>query len=376
MRITIVGGGPGGLVAALAARRRGMDVEILEQASAVRAVGSGIVLWTNALRMLATLGLDGAVRDAGAVIHEGRMERADGTLLKRIDFRPVQERYGQPSVAIHRGVLSTLLEAALPADAVRLSARVEATGDGQLVCGGEVVEGDVVVGADGIHSEVRRAVVGTVAPRYAGYTAWRGISAVSPLPPGVSVERWGRGRRFGIVPIGAGRTYWFGTEGGPPRGADPDDDQDQLLARFAEFGPDVADLVRATARVDILRNDIVDLPPLVRWHRDRFVLLGDAAHAMTPNLGQGACQAVEDAVCLAAALERHPADRDAAFFAYTRERTDRARLLQRLSDRFGNVGQWSNPVLATIRDAAFRLVPSALVQRNLEALYAVEVPLH
>src|SRR5262245_22322436 len=215
MVVTVVGAGPGGLVAALAARRRGIDVRILEQAPAVRAVGSGIVLWTNALRMLATLGLDAAIRDAGAVIHEGRMERADGTLLKRIDFRRLQERFGQPSVAIHRGVLSSLLDAALPAGTVRLSARVVARDDGELTCDGAPVEGDVVVGADGIHSEVRRAVVGSVAPRYAGYRAWRGISAASPLPPGVSVERWGRGRRFGIVPVGGGRTYWFGTEGGP-----------------------------------------------------------------------------------------------------------------------------------------------------------------
>jgi 2-polyprenyl-6-methoxyphenol hydroxylase-like FAD-dependent oxidoreductase len=374
MRITIVGAGPGGLVAAIAARKRGLDVEVLEQAPELRAVGAGIVLQINALRMLATLGLDEEIVAGGAVLDEGRIERADGTLLQTLDLRPMRERYGQPAVAIHRGTLSAILAGHLSPGTVRYGVRVTARDGAVVGPDGHPLAGDVVVGADGLHSEVRGAVVGDVAPRYAGYVAWRGISDTCVLPPGVSCERWGRGRRLGLVPIGPDRSYWFATEDVPEGGRDPDDLHPVLLEKFAEFGEDAAAVIRATPRAAILRNDIVDLPPIDTWIRGNVVLLGDAAHAMTPNLGQGACQAVEDAVVLAAELGRPGTDVPSALARYVDVRQARARSLQRMSDRMGNIGQWSHPVLTGLREVVFRTMPQWIVRRQLEELFGVAVP--
>ncbi|MDP2310956.1 MAG: FAD-dependent monooxygenase [Pseudomonadota bacterium] len=378
--LLIAGGGPGGLVAAIALRRKGFDVRVFERAPELRVAGAGLALQINAVRMLVPLGLSDAVAAAGQRLAAGSLELADGTVLQRMDLTAVAARFGQSGVAIHRGALAELLAGALPAGAVEYGAgvvdlRQDADGVTAVLSDGREVQGAALVGADGIHSTVRLALFGEVVPRYAGYTCWRGVAPPSiPVPPNCTTERWGIGRRFGVVPLGAAGTYWFATNNAPAGGTDPADVHGSLRALFAGFADPVPGLIAGTPAATILRNDIVDLPILPRWTIGRVTLLGDAAHAMTPNMGQGACQAIEDAVILADHLAKSRADLPAALTAYEAARRDRVIGIVRQSERFGKVAQWENPVARGLRDLLFRAMPSSLMAGSVDALYGVEVP--
>ncbi|MEM6931811.1 MAG: FAD-dependent monooxygenase, partial [Myxococcota bacterium] len=228
---------------------------------------------------------------------------------------------------------------------------------------------DAVIGADGIHSVARRAVVGRTLPlRYSGYTCWRGITETRRFE--AAFERWGRGRRFGTVPLGGPSTYWYATANASAGGIDGPDPQAALAARFADFEPVVAELIRETDGV--LRHDLYDLPPLPGWTRGRVTLLGDAAHPMTPNLGQGAGQAIEDAGWLAHAVKTHGIPEGLA--AYEARRRPRANRFVRRSYRLGAVAQWADPLACFLRDRAVAWTPRALARRSLAQLLDVEIP--
>ena len=194
----------------------------------------------------------------------------------------------------------------------------------------ESARGDLLIGADGLHSIVRAHLFGTAPPRYAGYTAWRSVVDFR-LTPLVASESWGRGRRFGIVPLDERRVYWFATDNAPEHEHDPNESARVRLRRmFRGWHAPIEALIDASDESDVLRNDIYDRDPLARWTEGRVTLLGDAAHPMTPNLGQGACQAIEDAVVLAASLAMSPSI-DAALRGYEARRIPRTSLMVRLS---------------------------------------------
>lgn len=377
--ILVAGAGPGGLVAAIALARRGRGVRVFERHPELRTAGAGLTLQVNAIRMLASLGLAEAVISAGERLVELRVEAEDGRVLSRAPMAGVEARLGQPGVAIHRRALADVLAAAVPPGVITYGAaitgaRADADGVTATLDDGREVRGAALIGADGIHSAVRRAIFGEVAPRYAGYTCWRGVAPrATGLDRGHTIERWGSGRRFGVVPIGEASTYWFATLNAAPDGADPEDVHGTLRATFAGFGAPVLDLVAATPRDAVLRNDIVDLPILPRWVSGRVALLGDAAHAMTPNMGQGACQAIEDAAVLADRLAA-ASDVAAGLLAYEGARKARAVGIVRQSERLGRMGQWENAFARGVRDLLVRGTPGSVLERQLDALYGVDVP--
>jgi 2-polyprenyl-6-methoxyphenol hydroxylase-like FAD-dependent oxidoreductase len=377
--ILLAGAGPGGLTAALALLAAGFEVHCWERAPELRTDGAGISLQINAMRVLAVLGVADELRARGAIL-----ETAEGTddrdrAIQTMGFAVLAEKYGQWGIGIHRGELSRTLAAALPPDTVafdRTVTDVESDDDGVTVHArdGSSIRVDALVGADGIHSAVRRAVFGDTPIRYAGYTCWRGIApVVAPGGPTHSIERWGAGRRFGSVPIGERTTYWFATENAPADGSDGPDPKAECLERFRDFSPAVKTILEATPREAIIRNDIVDFAPLPTWTRGRVTLLGDAAHAMTPNLGQGACQAIEDAIVLAASIREHGIVDGLP--RYEAERRPRTTQLVNDSRRFGSMAQLENGFLRWLRDRAFRLLASdRAVRSRLDALYGVPLP--
>jgi 2-polyprenyl-6-methoxyphenol hydroxylase-like FAD-dependent oxidoreductase len=375
--LLIAGAGPGGLVAAHALLRRGVDVVVLERQPTLSPVGAGIVIQVNAVRMLASLDLVAPVLAAGQRLGVATIDTAEGRLIQRSDLDAVAERFGQPGIGIHRGAFSRVLAERLPAGVLRLDAAiagVEEQADAVAVTlhTGEVLRGRGLIGADGIRSAVRTAVFGLMELRYSGYTCWRGIAPmVEGWPPGRMFERWGRGRRFGMVPVSATEVYWFATLNTAEGGSDPVNVRHMLLDTFASFAEPVPTLIGSTAH--ILRNDIIDLPSLISWTHGRVALLGDAAHAMTPNLGQGACQAIEDAVVLAERIAA-VADLPAAFEAYAALRRPRAQGVARQSLQIGRIAQWENSVARALRDMAVRYTPNSVVDRQLGELYGVAVP--
>ncbi|GAA5163652.1 MULTISPECIES: FAD-dependent monooxygenase [Amycolatopsis] len=326
----VVGGGIGGLTAAIALRRIGWSVTVLEQAAELREVGAGLSLAENAMRALDVLGIGDRVRRHAASSQvTGNQRLPSGRYLRR--FR---EGRDVPLAAFHRAELHRVLLDELPADRIRTGRRVTA-----------VPEADLVVAADGVHSTFRDLLWPDAPRPRKRYTAWRGVVA------GIDVEgsfTFGRGRYFMIHPLPGGRACWaLGSSSGGPE-------------TVRGWHSPIPELLAATDAV--LRNDILDLGPLPAYTHGNVVLLGDAAHAVTPDLGQGACQAIEDAVTLAAALRSAPVPD--ALARYDRERLPRTRKIARTARRKGRVSVSPSPLVHRLVVAGTRWVPDAAVRRS------------
>ena len=293
----MVGGGIAGLASAIALRGRGWEVQVLEQAPAFAEVGAGLSLWPNALNALDALGVGAVVREKSVLdgttgirdergrwlSHTGR--RDDPRAVRRHRPRPSRDPAGHPA-----------LRAALGMPAGRGDGQRRVVGRSGAVADREL-RADLVLGADGLHSRVRQSVwPASPAPRYAGYTAWRFVTR-GPLDVGRARESWGRGERFGSRHV-VGRSDLLLRDGQCRRG-DRWRRPGGPARRFAGWHDPVPMLLGEVDEADLLHHDLYDLPPLPTYVEGRVALVGDAAHAMTPNLGQGACQALEDAVVLA-----------------------------------------------------------------------------
>ncbi|WP_351235849.1 FAD-dependent monooxygenase [Streptomyces sp. NPDC002133] len=375
---TIVGGGVGGLAAAIALHRRGWRVEVLERAQKFAEIGAGISLWPNALHALEVLGLAGTVHALGAVEAVGGVRDHRGRRLSRADNAELARRFGHPLVVLHRADLLRALTEALPADSLRSGSEVHAVrDDGQCLVidhrGGES-RADLVVGADGLRSTVRRALWPDAAgPRYAGYTAWRMVTEPLSEPPSEGAATWGRGARLGYTALPGGRMYCFATASLPAGSASAPSEHAELLRRFGSWPDPIPELLAAVPADAVLRHDLYDLPPLSSFVRGRVALLGDAAHAMTPNLGQGACQALEDAVTLAHCLDGAP-DVAAALRSYDLQRRPRTQAITRRSARLGAVGQLSWPPAVLLRNTAARLTPTRATLRSMTPVLGWTAP--
>jgi 2-polyprenyl-6-methoxyphenol hydroxylase-like FAD-dependent oxidoreductase len=373
LKIIIVGGGIGGLTLAVALRQRGVHVTCLERMPDLEQGGAGLALSSNAMRELAQLGLESAVVAAGKVINRTALLDARGNLLgAEMNLARLQAEIGVPTVALHRVRLHALLLEAIGDGVVRTNLRVVGLEQSQekvtAVCAsGERIEADLLVGADGLRSTVRAQLIDDGEPVYSGYTSWRGVTPASSVrPPERVSESWGRGERFGIVDIGFGEIYWFACANAPPNGRDRDVHA-ELLERFSSWHSPIEQIIRATPPNRILRTDITDRPPIKRWHDGRVVLLGDAAHPMTPNLGQGAGQAIEDALALDHVLAESTSLEE-ALRAYEGRRVARANAITRASRQVGWVAQWENRMAVWLRNAGMRCVPGSFKQAQARRL--------
>jgi 2-polyprenyl-6-methoxyphenol hydroxylase-like FAD-dependent oxidoreductase len=370
MQVIVIGGGIGGLSAALALRQVGMQATVYERARQPREVGAGLGLWPNALRVLSTLGVGGAVRGLSVPDEQGTLYNWRGDVLARMWSAESLRRHGAMMTVVHRADLLGVLLDAVGRTSLRLGA--ECVGFRQSDMGviarfanGDEVRGDLLIGADGLHSAVRAQLFGATPPRYAGYTAWRGVAEFDHGQV-MAGESWGRGQRFGMMPLNRGRVYWFGTANTAEGEADsPAGRKADVRQRFAGWHAPIEALIEATDGADILRNDIYDRSPLRYWAAGRVALLGDAAHPMTPNLAQGACQAIEDAGVLAKCLS---ADKDvpAALHSYEAWRMARTRAITSESRLLGQVAQWRSPVACWLRDTLLRRAPARLRTRQLQ----------
>ncbi len=380
-RILIVGGGIGGLSAALALRREGFAPQVFEQAPALLEVGAAIAVWPNAMRVLRRLGLGDAVTERGGLLRRARWMGRDGRVFKHFPFPDGD----LPGVALHRADLQGALLRALPSDSVHLGrtferfteergeVRARFAGGGEVAC-------DVLVAADGLHSRARAQIVGDGIPVYRGYTVWRGIARLehASLAPDTASEVYGAGRRFGIGPVGMGRTGWWATANEPEGTAEtPSEHQKKLLKLFDGWRAPVTELIEATPSETILRNATYDRPPAARWGAGRVTLLGDAAHPLTPNFGQGGCMAIEDAAVLARCLSKYE-DAARALRAYEAHRRTRTSRVARYSLLYGAVGQWQSPAAVALRARLLASVPESVGRRLLRLIfdydaYAAEV---
>lgn len=370
--ILIAGAGIGGLTLAVALKRRGVPVTILEREPEIRPAGAGLALSPNAMVALGHLGVAESVERAGALIAKSAILDSTGrTLGAEFDVGQLAKELGAPIVALHRARLHEVLLGAAGPGIVRTGVSVVryecAENHVTVVCSdGTRMQGDLLVGADGLRSAIRAQLIGDGDPDYAGYTSWRGVTPAGAVPtPARMSESWGRGERFGIVGIGFDQIYWFAVANAPRGGRDQDVKR-ELLARFGDWHSPIAALIERTPDAAILRTDISDRRPVTRWHERRGVLLGDAAHPMTPNMGQGAGQAIEDAAVLDRCLATDTID--AALRRYETLRVARANSIVRGSRTLGALGQLQHPLAVWIRDAALKLIPASVGLRQARKL--------
>lgn len=363
MKVIIVGGGIGGLTAAVAFHQRGWQVEVLERAPAFTEVGAGLAIQPNGLRALDALGLGDGLRAGCPAGPPAGIRRVDGGWLIRNDVDGLRRRFGS-WVTVHRAALVDLLRQAVPGQSLRPGTDVrQVRPDGTVVHSDGTSTADLVVGADGVHSVTRRSLWPDLSgPRYVGYTTWRLIAP--PRAVEGSVETWGRGARFGHVPMPDGRVYCYLMANAP---AGSRVGLDELRERFAHWHDPIPALLDSAERESVLQHDTYELPDLPGYVCGKAAVLGDAAHAMTPNLGQGACQAMEDAVTLAKTVDTLGVREGLA--AYDSARRPRTQLIARLSRQVGAPAHWTSVPLTTLRDAAVPLLPRAFFARSLTPAY-------
>ena len=364
VRIAIIGGGIGGLTAALALRQCGFESEVFEQAPALLDVGSAIALWPNATRVLDWLQLGDKILERAGVLEEVRWLDQQGHLINCVRISG-ERRF--PSVALHRADLQHVLLQALPETSIHLGHTLvdyKHRGDRIIAsfANSHTVQANFLIAADGVHSRVRAQFIDDGDPIERGYNIWRGISPTIPsaMPPGTALELYGCGKRFGIGPIGLRRTGWWATVN--------DESTDELSELFAGWYPPVLELIETTPPASILKTGAFDRLPVLKWGEGHMTMIGDAIHPTTPNLGQGGCLAMEDAVVLARCFEKYGANEE-ALRQYEHRRYKRTTAVSRYSRYYGAVGQWENVFARGMRRTALALVPEALALRLMQIFF-------
>ncbi|MGW0534751.1 FAD-dependent monooxygenase [Streptomyces sp. NPDC003032] len=365
----IVGGGIGGLAAAIGLRRIGWEVTVVERAPVLDDVGAGISLAANGFRALDELGVGKTVREASRAQYSGGTRTPRGGWLARMDGAALEKAVGTPIMGIPRATLHRLLREALPAETLLIGSEadsVQQVGPGavRVGCGETILDADLVVAADGIGSKVRdRLFPSHPGPVYSGSTVLRAITEHAVEPRTDFELTWGHGAEFGHIAFPDGRAEWHAVLS-LPAGTQFADPLAELRRRFHNWHDPIPALLDATRSDAVLHHDVNELrTPLSSYAVGRIALLGDAAHAMTPNLGQGACQALEDAVTLAAALAVEPTV-EAALARYDAERRPRSQAVARAARQAGRMGQQlSHPLPVALRNTAMRMTPSRAAVR-------------
>jgi 2-polyprenyl-6-methoxyphenol hydroxylase-like FAD-dependent oxidoreductase len=377
----IVGGGVAGLAAAIALRRVGVEVVVFEQADELRkvSVGGGLHIWPNAIKALRQIDLGDRVEAIGSVVERSQFRTWQGDLLADLDIGTSSRKVGAVTIGVSRGELHANLAEALGGDAVRLGSECvgftqDSTGVVARFADGSDERGDVLIGADGLRSVVRSQLLGAEEPRYSGYTSWLALVDLSgrDAPEDVLTVLFGRGSRFIYYHVGGGRFGWIANKNTPPGRADPEGGKAAVLDSYSGWAEPVATLVESTDEARVVRMDLCDRPPVKQWGEGRVTLLGDAAHPMTPNIAQGACQGIEDAVVLMKSLASER-DTVAALRTYEDLRRTRTATLTKRSRMVGAIGQWESPLLCAFRNRILLKAFQKVAVKNDEKLFAFEV---
>ncbi|UII55375.1 FAD-dependent oxidoreductase [Cytobacillus spongiae] len=371
-QIAIVGGGIGGLSAALALRKRGIDATVFEKAPTLHTTGAGIVLGANAMKAFEYLGVSEDIKQYVFSTNTCRITSESGKDIMNLHF----ETSSTPCYTfIHRYDLIRILGEALPPGMVQYDKKLvdfhqDLDGVELVFQDGSVHKTDFVIASDGIHSAIRKKLLPYKELRFAGYTCWRGIIEQVPeyIPMEFS-ETWGPRGRFGIVPLSDNRIYWYALKNSQLNEAHMKAWKTKdLVYNFFHYHDPIPQIIEKTADENVICHHIYDLDPLFQYCFGNILLLGDSAHATTPNLGQGACQAVEDALYLAICLQNETTIQS-AFMKYETKRLHRTRKVVQDSWLAGKVAQIDIPFVCKVRNQVLRMTPSTIHKNRFDQLY-------
>ena len=376
-RFTIIGGGVAGLTAAIGLNKIGIQATIYESAKALKGIGAGFGLAANAIQALEYLELKAGVIPLGHYLENYNILDKQGRILAAPETKTISDKYEQDNFAIHRADLHQFLLAQIEYENLHLGKRalkIEYR-EGEIDIffeDGTIHQTDYLIIADGVNSRLRQQLIPGSAPRYAGYTCWRATIDNANINLSTGSETWGNKGRFGMTPLVGNKIYWYACINSPAH--------NKVFSRytikdlqqnFASYHDPITSVLAETNDQQLIWNDIIDIKPLKNLAFGNILFIGDAGHATTPNMGQGACQAIEDVSVVIDELKK-TTDVALAFQIFEKRRLKRTRYITETSWSIGKVAQWENPISIIIRDTLMRILPEEVKQYKLKKLLSVD----
>ena len=368
--INIIGAGIGGLTTALTLKKRGLNVNIFESSAEIKPVGAGIILANNAMQVFQKLGIQDKIEKAGNKISFMKITDDQLTPLSVVNLSEYEQKYGVSNIAIHRGELQKILANEIGFDNINLSKRLSKIEKNRLFKltfeDNSTIESKLVIGADGIKSVVRNQLFEKSTLRNPNQICWRGICEID-LPQKYHNElneAWGKGKRFGFVKISDKKVYWYALT----NSKNVEISNVNLTEYFSEFHSDILNILSATKKEQIIVSDIFDLKPIDKWQNENVCLVGDAAHATTPNLGQGACQAIEDAYVLGKLLDNGMPIEN-TFKAYEKLRRKKAHTIVNTSWTVGKMAHIENRLGIWLRNLVMKNMPKSDKKKQMDMIF-------
>ncbi len=379
MKGIIIRGRIAGLTTAIALQKIGVQTKVYEAVPEIKTVGAGIWMATNAMQVFGHLGFANRVEQEGMSLNKVAIADESLRVIQGTNMENIRQKYGRSITAIHRAKLQRILLDELGNDNVELGKALQSFEEkkNSVVAhfkDGSSAEADFLIGAGGIHSNVRKQLFPSVKYRYSGQVCWRGVTSFE-LPPSyqkATIETWGNQIRFGFSAIAANEVYWFAVKTSPPNIQDDRATLKEYLSNmFKDFGNPIPSILAATPLEKIHKADMYDFKPIPKWHQGRVCLIGDAAHSMTPNMGQGGGQAVEDAYFLMRSFEANRgADFPAIFTHFQNKRFKKVKKIVNTSKQIGDIAHLKYG--RGLRNFLFRLMPASLAEKQMEVVYGID----
>jgi 2-polyprenyl-6-methoxyphenol hydroxylase-like FAD-dependent oxidoreductase len=373
MKILINGGGIAGLTCAIALQKLGIETVVYESTPEIKPVGAGLVIQSNAIKALEYLGIEDKIIDAANPINQIAIIDEKANVIKKQKPSSINRELFA-GLAIHRHTLHQILKSYLPEDLLFTSKKATSflNKDGKVILqfeDGTNVEGDFLISADGINSNIRLQLLPDSKPRYAGYICWRSVIDNSDLKISEATETWGSKGRFGIVPINENKIYWYATISSNQFDVKINHyNLKNIKEHFSDYHSTVHEILEKSSNEKLIKNPIFDIKPLNQFAFNKVLLIGDAAHATTPNLGQGACQAIEDVMVLHQEIASGK-DVESAFKSFEKRRTEKAKYIINTSRKLGSIAQIENKFLASLRNIVFKLTPDFATEHQFKKIY-------
>ncbi|AZA89512.1 3-hydroxybenzoate 6-hydroxylase 1 [Chryseobacterium nakagawai] len=368
--ISIIGAGIGGLTLGNVLKQNGYDFTIYEAAPEIKPVGAGIMMAVNAMQVFDQLGLKEKIENAGNKIHRITIVNESLRPISKTEILDLEHQYNSCNVAIHRAELQRILAQNLDQRSIQLNHSLQKIEKKENYIlnfqNGTQQESKIVFGADGIKSNIRAQIMKTGTIRSTGQKCWRGLLDFD-LPEKFhqeALEIWGKGKRFGFVKISDKKVYWYACINEKSFGR-----YSELKDIFGDFDSLAIKLIEATSKENIICNEITDLTPISKWYSENLCLIGDAAHATTPNMGQGACQAIEDAYIIGKLLEKSK-DFNSIFEEFQKIRRKKVDYIVKTSRSIGKISQWEHG--NSLRNFMMSLIPESINEKMVKKIIELE----